>query len=73
MNGYRPEELVGHSIDVLNTTEGTEEERAAYLNQLRAAGNFKLETFHRHRSLRKRKLNSLPTGRWELPMQIQIC
>ena len=50
MNGYPREELVGHSIDVLNTTEGTPEERATYLDQLRAAGNFKLETEHRHRS-----------------------
>jgi len=50
MNGYQREELVGHSIDVLNTTEGTEEERNAYLKQLRAAGNFKLETEHRHRN-----------------------
>jgi two-component system, sensor histidine kinase and response regulator len=50
MNGYQRAELVGHSIDVLNTTEGTQEERIAYLDQLRAAGNFKLETEHRHRS-----------------------
>jgi PAS domain S-box-containing protein len=50
MNGYRRDELVGHSIDVLNTTEGTQEERITYLNQLRAVGNFKLETEHRHRN-----------------------
>ena len=50
MNGYQRDELVGHSIDVLNTTAGTEDERTAYLNQLRAAGNFKLETEHRHRN-----------------------
>ncbi len=46
MNGFRREELIGHSIDVLNETEGTQEERDAYLKQLREAGTFKLETNH---------------------------
>jgi PAS domain S-box-containing protein len=46
MNGFHRDELIGHSIDVLNETEGTQEERDAYLKQLRQAGSFKLETNH---------------------------
>ncbi len=50
MNGYSREELVGHSIDILNVTSGTQAERIAYLEQLRDAGNLKLETHHRRKS-----------------------
>ena len=52
MNGYRREEMVGHSIDILNTTVGTEAERIAYLDKLREAGNgsLKVETYHRHKN-----------------------
>ena len=46
MNGFEREELIGRSIDVLNVTEGTEEERNAYLKQVREAGTLKLETLH---------------------------
>jgi PAS domain S-box-containing protein len=46
MNGFERDELIGHSIDVLNETEGTQEERDAYLKNLREAGTFKLETNH---------------------------
>jgi len=46
MNGFFREELIGHSIDKLNVTEGTQEERDAYLKQLREAGTFKYETLH---------------------------
>src|SRR6266498_366165 len=46
MNGFRREELIGHSIDILNVTEGTQEERNAYMNQVREAGTLKLETLH---------------------------
>jgi two-component system, sensor histidine kinase and response regulator len=46
MNGFLREELIGHSIDVLNVTEGTQEERDAYMKQLREAGTINLETFH---------------------------
>ena len=46
MNGFEREELIGHSIDILNVTEGTEEERATYLKQLREAGTLKLQTLH---------------------------
>jgi PAS domain S-box-containing protein len=49
MNGYSREELIGQSIDILNLTRGTEAERAAYLNRLRAAGNLKLEAGHRRK------------------------
>lgn len=50
MNGYRREELVGHSVDVLNGTVGTRAEREEYLGHLRQAGSFHLETFHRHKN-----------------------
>ena len=46
MNGFEREELIGHSIDILNVTEGTEEERNAYLKGLRDAGTVKLQTYH---------------------------
>lgn len=49
MNGYTREELIGHSIDILNISAGTEAERIAYLKQLRDAGNLKVETYHRHK------------------------
>src|SRR5690349_3358357 len=31
MNGYERSELIGHSVDILNVTVGTPEERSAYL------------------------------------------
>ena len=46
MNGFEREELIGHSIDILNVTEGTEEERNSYLRELREAGTLNLETYH---------------------------
>jgi two-component system sensor histidine kinase/response regulator len=49
MNGYELHELIGHSVDILNITVGTPEERTAYLNSLRKARNFKLDTFHRRK------------------------
>jgi len=49
MNGYTRGELIGKSIDTLNTTRGTPEERAAYLVGLRREGVLSLETLHRHR------------------------
>jgi two-component system, sensor histidine kinase and response regulator len=49
MNGFEREELIGHSIDVLNVTEGTEQERASYLQQLREVGTLKLETYHQRK------------------------
>jgi len=49
MNGYTREELIGKSIDIVNTTSGTPEERAEYLENLRHSPVIHLETFHRHR------------------------
>jgi len=46
MNGYSREELIGYSIDVLNGTTGTEEERTLYMKNLRNAGTIKIETLH---------------------------
>jgi PAS domain S-box-containing protein len=50
MNGYQRDELIGHSIDVLNGTTGTPAERTAYLKQLREEGHIQLETQHRHKA-----------------------
>ena len=50
MNGYRRDELIGQSIDILNLTPGTPAERSEYLDQLRKTGNRKLETFHRRKN-----------------------
>ncbi|MEO5888291.1 MAG: PAS domain S-box protein [Anaerolineales bacterium] len=50
MNGYQREELIGQSIDILNLTARTPDERRAYLDQLREAGHLKLETEHRRKS-----------------------
>ncbi|MGC1377088.1 MAG: PAS domain S-box protein, partial [Anaerolineales bacterium] len=50
MNGYRRDELIGHSIDILNAAPFTPPGRNTYLEQLREAGNFKLETHHRHKN-----------------------
>jgi PAS domain S-box-containing protein len=49
MNGYSREELIGHSIDILNAP-GTQAERTTYLNQVREAGNLKTEAQHRHKN-----------------------
>lgn len=49
MNGFEREELIGHSIDVLNGTQGSQEERDAYLKQVREAGTLKYETLHQRK------------------------
>ncbi len=49
MNGYTREELIGKSVDILNITKGTPQERAAYLERIRRSGVLHLESFHRHR------------------------
>ncbi len=50
MNGYKREELIGYSIDVLNGSEGTEAERTAYMNNLRqVGGSIKIEAMHTRR------------------------
>jgi PAS domain S-box-containing protein len=50
MNGYTREEMVGHSIDMLNEFEGTKEERIAYFENLRQKGTIHMETYHRHKN-----------------------
>ncbi len=50
MNGYAREELIGKSIDIVNITYGTPEERAGYMEKLRNARIMYMETFHRHRN-----------------------
>jgi diguanylate cyclase (GGDEF)-like protein/PAS domain S-box-containing protein len=50
MNGYKRDELVGQSIDILNLSTGTPAERIAYMQQLRNVGNIKLETHHRRKN-----------------------
>lgn len=47
MNGYTREEMIGQSIDLLNTREGTKEERAAYFSLLRQKGIIHDEFVHR--------------------------
>ncbi|MFH1196625.1 MAG: PAS domain S-box protein [bacterium] len=49
MCGYTREELIGQSVDILNTSEASLEERANYLDRLRKEGVIHYETFHRHR------------------------
>jgi len=49
MNGYTREELIGKSINILNTSEGTPEDRAAYVERIRREGVLHLESSHRHR------------------------
>jgi len=50
MNGYRRDEMIGQSIDILNVTKGTKDERIAYLEQIQDAGVLKLESSHRHKN-----------------------
>ena len=50
MNGYSRDELIGHSIDILNANPGAPAERIAYMQQLRQAGNLKFESLHRHKN-----------------------
>lgn len=49
MNGYTREELIGHTIDILNTSVGTPEERAAYFEKVRREGVMRVEAEHRHK------------------------
>jgi len=49
MNGYRREELIGQSIDILNTHPETQAGRAAYMEQLKTAGGLNFESDHRRK------------------------
>jgi len=50
MSGYSRDELVGHSIDILNVTTGTQEERNDYMRQLCESGTLEYETEHRRKN-----------------------
>ncbi len=50
MNGYCRSELIGQSIDILNLTPGTQDERTAYLKKLQEAGVLKAEAYHRRKN-----------------------
>jgi len=50
MNGFTRDEMVGHSIDILNEIEGTSEERDAYFDELKKKGTIHKEVYHRHRN-----------------------
>ena len=49
MNGYRRDELIGVSIDILHAAPANLAERSAYMQRLQAAGNLKYETLHRRK------------------------
>jgi PAS domain S-box-containing protein len=49
MNGYRREEMIGQSIDLLNATRGDPAERKAYLEFLRQQGVLHRDGVHLHR------------------------
>ncbi len=50
INGYLREELVGKSIDIINLTRGTPEERRAFLNAVREKNVHKQEVQHRRKN-----------------------
>ena len=50
MNGYLRDELIGHSIDIVNVDPYIPTEKTAYLEKLREAGNLKYEVLHRHKN-----------------------
>lgn len=50
MNGYTRADLIGRSVDAVNITRGSAQERIDYLDRLRSEGTISLETFHRHKT-----------------------
>ncbi len=50
MNGYSRDELIGSSIDILNTSPGTQAERKTYFKNLKEAGAPRIETYHKHKN-----------------------
>ena len=50
MNGYSREQLIGQSIDILNSSPGIPTEREDYLNRVREKGVLHYEAFHRNRA-----------------------
>jgi PAS domain S-box-containing protein len=49
INGYTREELIGHEIELLNSSPGTPESRSVYLEKLRKAGTLRYEVSHRRK------------------------
>lgn len=49
MNGYEYKELIGQTIDILNATKGSPEERTYFLDNLREVGVIHKEGVHRHK------------------------
>ena len=49
MNGYTREEMIGQSIDLLNETKGSREERNLYFEELLQTGTVHREGAHRHK------------------------
>lgn len=49
MNGYTREELIGQSVDFLNTLRDTPEGRAKYMEQIRSHDVLRYETRHVHK------------------------
>ena len=50
MNGYSRDELIGHSIDILNEKIETRAGRINFFKRLREAGSLKYEINHRHKN-----------------------
>jgi PAS domain S-box-containing protein len=49
MNGYTRDEMVGHSIDIVNMAPYASAERTAYMEHLQEGGIYKLTTQHRRK------------------------
>jgi PAS domain S-box-containing protein len=49
MNGYTRDEMVGHSIDIINLNPYASAERIAYMNRLREEGLYRFMTQHRRK------------------------
>ncbi|MDQ2998015.1 MAG: PAS domain S-box protein, partial [Chloroflexota bacterium] len=49
MNGYTRDEMIGQSIDLLNSGVSKPVERAAYVERLRREGTIRFEDFHRRK------------------------
>jgi len=49
LNGYSREEMIGQSIDLLNATIGTPEDRVLYYNNMKQKGIIHEEIFHHHK------------------------
>lgn len=50
MNGYTREEMIGQSIDMLNTYKDTAEEKKAYIDRVLEGKIIRIQTNHRHKN-----------------------